>query len=64
MYPSPSQGLQDYEVCTIAKVHRDRMREALMCAQSKLTSAIGDKDKMVEQVETSKENATLHKPSL
>ena len=38
------------------------MRMALMCAQemaSMLTSAIGDKDKMVEQVETSKENATL-----
>ena len=38
------------------------MREALVCAQemtSKLTSAIGDKDKMAEQVETSRENATL-----
>ena len=46
----------------IAKVHRDEMREALVCAQemaSKLTSAIGDKDKMAEQAETSRENATL-----
>ena len=50
------------EVCNIAKVHRDGMREALVCAQkmaSKLTSAIGDNDKMAEQVETSRENATL-----
>ena len=50
------------EVCNIAKVHRDEMREALVCAQemaSKLTSAIGDKDKKAEQVETSRENATL-----
>ena len=38
------------------------MREVLVCAQemaSKLTSAIGAKDKMAEQVETSRENATL-----
>ena len=38
------------------------MREALVCAQemaSKLTSAIGANDKMAEQVETSRENATL-----
>ena len=50
------------DVCNIAKVHRDEMREALVCAQemaSKLTSAIGAKDKMAEQVETSRENATL-----
>ena len=50
------------EVCNIAKVHRDGMREALVCAQemaSKLTSAIGDNDKMAEQVGTSRENATL-----
>ena len=50
------------EVCNIAKVHRDGMREALVCAQemaSKLTSAIGANDKMAEQVETSRENATL-----
>ena len=50
------------EVCIIAKVHRDGMREALVCAQemaSKLTSAIGANDKMAEQVETSRENATL-----
>ena len=50
------------DVCNIAKVHRDEMREALVCAQeitSKMTSAIGDKDKMAEQVETSRQNATL-----
>ena len=50
------------DVCNIAKVRRDEMRDALVCAQemtSKLTSAIGDKDKMAEQVETSRENATL-----
>ena len=50
------------EVCNIAKVCRDEMREALVCAQemtSKLTSAIGDKDKIEEQVEISRENATL-----
>ena len=50
------------DVCNIAKVYRDEMREALVCAQemtSKLTSAIGNKDKMAEQVETSRENATL-----
>ena len=50
------------EVCNIAKVHRDEMSEALVCAQemaSKLTSAIGDKNKMAEQVEASRENATL-----
>ena len=49
------------EVCNIAKVRRNEMIEALVCAQemtSKLTSAIGDKDKMAEQVETSRENAT------
>ena len=50
------------EVCNIAKIHRDGMREAHVCAQemaSKLTSAIGTNDKMAEQVETSRENATL-----
>ena len=50
------------EVCKIAEFHRDGMREVLVCAQemaSKLTSAIGAKDKMAEQVETSRENATL-----
>ena len=50
------------EVCNIAKVHRDGMREVLVCAQemaSKLTSAIGANDKMAEQVETSRKNATL-----
>ena len=50
------------EVCNIAKVHRDGMREALVCAQevtSKLTNAIDANDKMAEQVETSRENATL-----
>ena len=50
------------EVCNIAKVHRDGMREALVCAQemaSKLTSAIGANDKIAEQVETSRENVAL-----
>ena len=50
------------KICNVAKVRRDGMREALVCAQemaSKLTSAIGDKDKMAEQVEISRENATL-----
>ena len=50
------------DICNIAKVHRDSMREALVCAQevaSKLTRAIDDNDKMAEQVGTSRENATL-----
>ena len=50
------------EVCNIAKVHRDEMREALVCAQevtSKLTSAIDANDKMADQIETSKENIKL-----
>ena len=50
------------EVCNIAKVQRDGMREALVCAQEvtlKLTSAIDANDKMAQQVETSRENATL-----
>ena len=50
------------DVCNIATVRRYEMREALVCAQemtSKLTSAFCDKDKMAEQVETSRENATL-----
>ena len=50
------------EMCNIAIVHRDAMREALVCAQevtSKLTRAINANDKMAEQVEVSRENATL-----
>ena len=50
------------EVCNIAEFHRDGMREVLVSAQemaSKLTSAIGAKDKMAEQVETFRENSTL-----
>ncbi|KAL5497056.1 hypothetical protein EMCRGX_G013452 [Ephydatia muelleri] len=50
------------EVCNIAKVHRDAMKEALVCAQevtSKLTEAFDANDKMAEQVGTSRENATL-----
>ena len=50
------------EMCNIAMVHRDAMREALVCAQevtSKLTRAINANDKMAEQVEVSRENATL-----
>ena len=46
----------------IAKVHRDAMREALVCAQevtTTLTRAIDANDMMAEQVETSRENATL-----
>ena len=46
----------------IAKVHRDAMREALACAQevkTTLTRAIDANDKIAEQVETSRENATL-----
>eukprot|EP00731_Ephydatia_muelleri_P009372 Em0004g1710a len=43
-------------------VHSEAMREALVCAQevnSKLTRAIDANDRMAEQVETSRENATL-----
>ena len=50
------------DICNIAKVNRDAMREELLCAQevtSKLTRAIDANDKMAEQVETSRENATL-----
>eukprot|EP00731_Ephydatia_muelleri_P008763 Em0004g1101a len=50
------------EVCNIAKVHRDAMKEALVCAQevtSKLTEAFDANDKMAEHVGTSRENATL-----
>ncbi|KAL5515338.1 hypothetical protein EMCRGX_G000491 [Ephydatia muelleri] len=50
------------DMCSIAKVNRDAMREELVCAQevtSKLTRAIDANDKMAEQVETSRENATL-----
>ena len=49
-------------MCNNAKVHRDAMREALVCAQevtSKLIRAIDDNDKMAEQVETTRENVTL-----
>ena len=38
--------------CNISKVHRDEMRGALVCAQEANA-------KMAEQVETSRENATL-----
>ena len=50
------------EMCDVAKVHRDGMREALVRAQemtSKLTTAIGVNDKMAKQNEASRENATL-----
>eukprot|EP00731_Ephydatia_muelleri_P009062 Em0004g1400a len=50
------------EMCNIAKVHKDAMREALVCAQevtSKLPMAFDANDKMVEQVGTSRENAML-----
>ena len=50
------------EVCNIAKVYKDAMREALVCAQevtSKLPTAFDANDKMVEQVGTSRENAML-----
>ena len=50
------------DMCNIAKVHRDAMREALVCAQevtSKLTTAIDANGKMAEQVYTSRGNATL-----
>ena len=50
------------EICNIAKVHRDAMREALVCAQdvaSKLTRAIIANDKEAEQVQTSRVNVTL-----
>ena len=49
-------------MCNVAKVQRDAMREALVCAQdvtSKLTRAIDANDTMAEQVGTSRENATL-----
>ena len=50
------------ELCNIAKVFRDAMREALVCAHevaSKLTRAFDANDKMTEQVGTSRENAAL-----
>ena len=50
------------DLSNIAKAHRDAMREALMCAQevtSKLTKAINANDEMAEQVETSRQNATV-----
>ena len=49
-------------MCNNAKVHRDAMREALVCAQevtSKVIRAIDENDKMAEQVETTRENVTL-----
>ena len=51
------------EVCNIAKVYKDGMREAHKCAQemgSKLTSAIGTNDKVAKQVEPSREDAKRH----
>ena len=50
------------EMCNIAKVHRDAIREGLVRAQgvsSNLSRAIHANDKMAEQVEVSRENATL-----
>ena len=50
------------EICNIAKVHRNAMREALVCCQditSKLTRATVANDMMAEQVKASRENATL-----
>ena len=50
------------EVCNIAKVRRDVVRETLVCAQkvtSKLIRAIDANDKMAEQVGTSRQSATL-----
>ena len=50
------------KVCKIAEVHKAGMREALECSQemaSKLTSAICANNKTAEQVDTSRENATL-----
>ena len=52
-------------MCYIANVHKDAMREALVCAQevtSKLTRAIDDNDKMAEQVVSTREKATLIDP--
>ena len=50
------------EMCDIAKVHRDTVMEAFVCAQdvtTKLTRAIDANDKMAEQVETTRINAAL-----
>ena len=50
------------EMCNIAKVYRDGMREALVCAKevtSKLSHTIDTSDKMAGQVETFRENSTL-----
>ena len=50
------------DMCNIAKVHRDAMREALGCAQevtSQLTRAIDANGKMAEQVYTSRGNTTF-----
>ena len=51
------------DMCNIAKVHREAMKKALVCAQevtSKLTRAIDDIGKVAERVEISRENATLN----
>ena len=50
------------EMCNIAKIHRDTMREVLVCVQevtSQVTTAIDANDKMTEHVGTSKDNVTL-----
>ena len=50
------------DMCNFAKVHRDAMREALVCAQevtSKLTIAIDANGKMAEQVYKSRGYSTL-----
>ena len=50
------------EICNIAQVHRDAMREALVCTQevtAKLSKAVNAINEKTEQIETSKENATL-----
>ena len=51
------------EMCNIAKVHRDAMKETLVSAQgeaSKVTWAIVANDKMAEEGEISRDNATLN----
>eukprot|EP00731_Ephydatia_muelleri_P009238 Em0004g1576a len=50
------------EMCNIAKVHREAIREALLFAQDmiiSLTRAIHANDKMAEGIETSRDNTTL-----
>ena len=49
------------DMCNIAKAHRDGMKKGLECCQEatlKLTRATEANDKMAEDVETSKDNAT------